>query len=378
MARRIRFAFTLIELLVVVGIIGALLALLLPAIGSTKETTRKLQCSNKLRNIGMEIINFATRRSGTLPGYVQPIKRNDKKYVVWDGIGGEVPLLWNSKYGSTTDIMNSRVSWAVPILPYLEHEDIWDRIVDGINFPGDDQATRLRPIGDYICPDDTDLTTSPDKAGMTYVANTGAWDFRLYQTYPPIFSEDDYFANLSKPASPKGDTRANGLFQNLTFTKENNRLDNIPDGTTMTIMLSENIHKNYYYSWLGVAGVRPNWDGGEQQFGMVWVPSTAPKSGDTLKDQERFSSEVVGTDPIYILRGGPWFCRPASSHAMGSFNVIFADGHGASMLPELDYIVYQQLLTTNGRKCVDSENWNDTSVTSKFRSAPPLSESSYK
>jgi hypothetical protein len=63
--------------------------------------------------------------------------------------------------------------------------------------------------------------------------------------------------------------------------------------------------------------------------------------------------------------------------ATSVFNVIFADGHGSSMQPALDYTVYQQLLTTNGGRCVDPMNWKDTSVTTKFRNAPTLSESQF-
>src|SRR4029079_6831487 len=101
MKRRILLAFTLVELLVVIVIIGMLVALILPAIGGTKATARQLRCSNNLHNIGMAIINYSTRKSGTLPGYIQPIQRNDRKYVEWTGIADQKPAVWNSKYAST-------------------------------------------------------------------------------------------------------------------------------------------------------------------------------------------------------------------------------------------------------------------------------------
>jgi prepilin-type N-terminal cleavage/methylation domain-containing protein/prepilin-type processing-associated H-X9-DG protein len=371
-------AFTLVELLVVIAIIGTLVALILPAIGGTKATARQLQCSNNLRNIGLAIINYSTGKSGFLPAYIQPIKRSDKKYVQWEGIENRPPEISMSKYESTDLILHSRVSWAVPILPHLERQDLWDRIVDGTSFPGDDLANRIQQVDVYICPDDANLVTAPDKAGMTYVVNTGAWDFRRYHSLFNPFKVEDYLANGSTADTPKGDTRDNGLFQNLTFTKLNNRIDNIHDGASTTLMLSENIHKYEVYSWLGVPG-RPNmWQGGEQQFGMVWVTSTAPQIGDQLNNQVRFSSVGESASDLgYIHPIGPWFCRPASNHTMGVFNVVFADGHGSSLRPDLDYIVYQQLLTTNGRKCVDPTNWKDTSVTSTFRNAPPPKQADF-
>ncbi|MEM1331389.1 MAG: prepilin-type N-terminal cleavage/methylation domain-containing protein [Planctomycetota bacterium] len=63
-ATRSPAAFTLIELLVVIAIIALLLGILLPSLGSARDTARQVVCSSNLKQMGVGTLTFSNDNDG--------------------------------------------------------------------------------------------------------------------------------------------------------------------------------------------------------------------------------------------------------------------------------------------------------------------------
>jgi prepilin-type N-terminal cleavage/methylation domain-containing protein/prepilin-type processing-associated H-X9-DG protein len=365
-----RFGFTLVELLVVITIIGMLVALLLPAVQAVRENARQTQCLNNLKQIGLATVGHETAR-GEFPGYSQFIKRakNEWAHIDFDGAQGKFTVV-SFPNPTPSNIQNdvAAFSWATILLPRLERQDIWDQIVQPPrvnNDPNSEPIPVLIPRMDvFLCASDTDAVAQANIAGLSYSGNTGAWDW-------------DGRTFL-------GDSANNGVFFSIADAERDGkkspktRMGAIKDGAATTIMYAENFHKNYLaasgapmFSWLGNAVPTELM---EQRFGIVWVANTAPQPGNTREDQERINGNSSGT--VLYPFDIPAFARPAGTHG-GGVNVAFCDGHGDFIVDTIDYVVYQQLLTPNGRKCVDPAGTATIGEIQKFQAAPPLAEDDY-
>jgi prepilin-type N-terminal cleavage/methylation domain-containing protein len=372
-APRPRRGFTLVELLVVIAIIGTLTALVLSGVQAARGAARRTQCINNMKQIGTAIINYETAKQ-SYPGYVQPLQRSKQssggaQYLAIDVVG-----LSGSGFVRATAADDSRVSWAAMILNELEQAPVYDVMVDSTVPDGDPRAL-IRPMAAYMCPDDTELSASDENAGLSFSANTGAWDWYTTSGGVPVSA----FTRATFTAI-KGDHRANGIFHNLTLGKVKMDAGDVSkgDGTENTILLAENIQKEGSYTWAGVN----NNVAGEQQLGVVWLDPAqygggSPTPNPADRDWSPFTSGVMqpfsaeGNTPGYPPNT-PEYARPSSGHT-GVFNVVMASGAVKTIAVTIDYDVYQRLLTVQGRKCVEPVNNNK----SAFQTLPPLAAGDY-
>ncbi|WP_010586458.1 DUF1559 domain-containing protein [Schlesneria paludicola] len=147
-----RRGVTIVEVLVVIGIIALLVALILPAVQSSRSAARKVSCSNNLRQIGLALQNYHDQFSVFPPAAVwagppgEPLARNRIPIGVIDRIA----------LGLTSrDADRLHANWLIMLLPSLGESAVWNSfnsnllVADTAN-----AAVCSTPIAILKCPDD--------------------------------------------------------------------------------------------------------------------------------------------------------------------------------------------------------------------------------
>ena len=144
-AGRRRRGFTLVELLVVIAIIGVLVALLLPAIQAARESARRSQCSNNLKQMGVAVQNHhdtyrilptTGHKTGTFT-----ITGDVMSMYVYYGINNGDPLIG----------VKQNAGWMYQILPFIEQRAAWEG-GNGANAAEKCVNTMGTSIPGYFCP----------------------------------------------------------------------------------------------------------------------------------------------------------------------------------------------------------------------------------
>ncbi len=202
--RRAVHGFTLVELLVVIAIIGVLVALLLPAIQAAREGARRTQCVNNMKQLSLAFHNFESSQK-------------------------RLPLAYTNSPAVGTN------NWMPFILPFVEGQNL----INGYNLNIDwwrepNRTLVARQIDLVQCPSAPEPNRIQNKPETTPPNKTGACGD--YFT-PAGVHVDINLALTNAQFSTTADLR--GAIYWYAATNTVNRMKDITDGTSNTILLAE-------------------------------------------------------------------------------------------------------------------------------------------
>ncbi|HTQ40498.1 MAG TPA: DUF1559 domain-containing protein [Pirellulales bacterium] len=356
-----RTAFTLVELLVVITIIGLLMSLLIPAVNSARESARRGVCLNNLKQLSTAAAKY-NERHRELPGYVNVIGKS-----------------------SSTTVQNRLGTWAMMLLPEIERNDVYQTWTS-------DPATVTTPapatpyISLFVCPSDPPEDASVNPTPLSYVANCGIPDNTATLSANTGTNGVATVVDSILPAAASTARSTNGMFYDHYSQNSqgyngpaqlSSSLDHIPDGASNTLMFSENFMPTsrdvangflyrVYYPPQGTnfnANLYPHVpqavtateamtsaNSFEADIGFVWDPRVADHT--TPSDPRRIDGDLyrklVGNYPQNNASYGYYYSRPSSSHGSG-VNVATAGGECFFLRDDIDYWVYEQLMTPDGK-----------------------------
>jgi prepilin-type N-terminal cleavage/methylation domain-containing protein len=254
-----RKAFTLVELLVVIAIIGILVALLIPAVQAARESARRVQCQNNLRQIGLAAVSH----------------NEAQKFYPSSG--------WGFRWIGDPDGGFGRLQpggWTYNVLAYLEESSVRQTGAGLTGAAKYDALGRLKgtPVKVFHCPSRRPAKVYPAMEGSHNASNSyghAKTDYagnggEFIRTYggPPAGSTE-----CLPPANIADNT-------GITYVLSQVRVRDIVDGTSKTIFAGEkNLDPRYYDTGGGAADNNSLWQGHDWDI-LRWGNTDYPPVGD--------------------------------------------------------------------------------------------------
>ena len=231
-----RHGFTLIELLVVMAIIALLIALLLPAVQNARESARRTQCLNNVKQLGLAHQTYHDTYGSFASGFYQQVLPPDSEDKLFKGVNVPapekvtlIPMGFWPRSGAQTFVSNFW-GWHASILPNLEQDPTFNLInfafphtQNRMGAPGNLSAmTHVVPA--YVCPSASLPNSRP--GGLAYSTYVGSAGLRS------TVSSDDGSGNVTQATSYLGYM----FYQNSAVN-----LRDVTDGTTNTMLICESL-----------------------------------------------------------------------------------------------------------------------------------------
>jgi prepilin-type N-terminal cleavage/methylation domain-containing protein len=314
-----RPGFTLVELLVVIAIIGILIALLLPAVQAARESARRAQCINNLKQIGLGCLNHhdIVRRFpyGGVAGGTGP------------GTSGD-PWGWPNSSGNGSQEPELHM-WPFQVLPYIEQQNLWEfgQLHSNIG------RLRNSPVATYYCPSRREVRNYLGGAKCDYLSNSGTRSERLGEPNESdgVIVRTEYEAAMIEPAGSisSGSRPANGTIKDhRRQVKVTAAL--ILDGTSNTMLVGE---KRIHRSWMDATS------GGYSSDNESCYTSAFPD------DVAGFGTKPPEPDLTNASTDGSVVHQQFGSSHPGVFNVVLCDGSVRSIRFAIPATVFRNLCT---------------------------------
>jgi prepilin-type N-terminal cleavage/methylation domain-containing protein/prepilin-type processing-associated H-X9-DG protein len=351
--RGLRRGFTLIELLVVITIIGVLIGLLLPAVQAAREAARRANCASNERQLALAMLNFETQRH-TFPGYANALQT-----------------------ANSTSSNPLPVSWIVPILPFIEHKDIYDMVQSLVQ--GSSSGFQGNIAFPYVkiltCPSDPPtVAIGQNNTWLAYVCNRGVNQGSTY-----VMGTQ---GTNTTAVSVLGDSPATGVCLNQTGRAQSNfnvrvapvcvGLDYVSshDGSSTTLLLAESLLTSPARNMGGLYYTRDGQSASPQTANRpLWLNNIYTNLGQVSGD---LSMEVDvgfewGTFNISATSSAVLTDKIVSNHSGGN-NVSFCDGHQQFLLNSIDIETFVHIMTPYDRGC--PQNVDKSGVNKIYCNAP--------
>jgi prepilin-type N-terminal cleavage/methylation domain-containing protein/prepilin-type processing-associated H-X9-DG protein len=334
--RTLSRGFTLVELLVVIAIIGILVALLLPAIQAAREAARRSQCTNKMKQLGLAVLNYESSRK-VLPYANTPNNTNALKIGACNGSPGAASVTNGLAHHSLFSY----------ILPYIEQQAVYDQIDFRRNWFDPAVSSKgfknvevvAKDIEDFICPT---VETRP---------NTFTTDYNVISR----IDQDTYCSQIDGTAPTK--RPVDKLLGMLTDTQ--NSVRKVSDGMSKTIMFVESAGRpNHYINGRHLKNLMWEENGALKQPGQggltdyQWADGGIETDGrdglyivwDRTVNPTAMPTDIATRCPLTTVMNCDNYKGVYSFHS-GGCNIVLGDGSVSFVKEDVDANTFISLIT---------------------------------